>query len=124
MLDSQGGGRGAGTGVFRVHRGAHTPTPPPVGGNHGRERRRSRARAFIGELPSTTFESSPLTTLTRRLRIESYAIVRMQSPIYDTSMLSSTTPGSGGGPAGPADPGGSGGTGDPGDAGDPGHVCT
>ncbi len=84
-------------------------------------------------LKAGTFESSPLTTLTRRLRIESYAIVRMQSPIYDSSMLSSTTPGSGGGPAGPADPGGSGGTGDPGDAGspddpgeggDPGHVCT
>lgn len=87
-------------------------------------------------LKAGTFESSPLTTLTRRLRIESYAIVRMQSPVYDSSMLSSKAPGSGGGPpgpSGPADPAGPGGAGDggdpghpgdPGGAGDPGHVCT
>ncbi|MBB5878467.1 TadE family protein [Xanthomonas sp. 3498] len=34
-----------------------------------------------------TFESSPLQTFTRRLPIESYAIVRMQSPIYTQGNL-------------------------------------
>lgn len=36
-------------------------------------------------LKAGAFESSPLTPLTRRLRIESYAIVRMQSPIYQSN---------------------------------------
>lgn len=54
-------------------------------------------------LKAGTFESSPLTTLTRRLRIESYAIVRMQSPIYDTNMLSSSASSSG---SAPGEPGG------------------
>lgn len=38
-------------------------------------------------LKAGTFESSPLNTFTDRLRIESYAIVRMQSPIYERNNL-------------------------------------
>ena len=38
-------------------------------------------------LKSGTFEGSPLTPITNRLPIESYAIVRMQSPIYETRNL-------------------------------------
>lgn len=38
-------------------------------------------------LEAGTFESSPLNTFTDRLRIESYAIVRMQSPIYEKRNL-------------------------------------
>lgn len=38
-------------------------------------------------LKSDTFEGSPLNPITDRLPIESYAIVRMQSPIYETRNL-------------------------------------
>lgn len=38
-------------------------------------------------LQTGTFETSPLNTFTDRLRIESYAIVRMQSPIYERNNL-------------------------------------
>lgn len=38
-------------------------------------------------LKSGTFEGSPLNPITDRLPIESYAIVRMQSPIYETRNL-------------------------------------
>lgn len=38
-------------------------------------------------LESGTFESSPINRLTGRLPIESYAIVRMQSPVYERNNL-------------------------------------
>ncbi|WP_449446983.1 TadE/TadG family type IV pilus assembly protein [Thermomonas brevis] len=85
-------------------------------------------------LKAGTFESSPLTTLTRRLRVESYAIVRMQSPIYESqsdmlaggSSSGSSGGGSGEGGGSPGSGGSSGGDDPGGSSGDtdaPDHVC-
>lgn len=85
-------------------------------------------------LKAGTFESSPLTTLTRRLRIESYAIVRMQSPVYESqsdmlaggSSSGSSGGGSGEGGGSPGSGGSSGGDDPGGSSGDtdaPDHVC-
>lgn len=81
-------------------------------------------------LKAGALESSPLSALTGRLKIESYAIVRMQSPIYQsesstlgTAVAGGTSGGSGGG-TGPGGGTGSGGNDPPGGGDPPDHVCT